>query len=301
MIDGADLELFERSLRHATESHTGTALDAALDDLGWHDALDDDPRAAVSMLFELQGHAGATSRSLDGVLARALGVDAETVVLPPVGEWRAPGDGDRFGGLVSAVGAAAVVTRGGDAFLVEVDGRAVRGMDPDLRLIEVHGPLDGSLPLGRVDWDAAVALGQLALAHELAGASRHMLELAREHALDRVQFGRPIAAFQAVRHRLAETYVALELADAVLDAAWLERTPVTAAMAKATAGRSARTAAKHCQQVLAGIGFTREHPFHRFAFRVFVLEQLLGATKTLTKELGEDILRERWLPPLLPL
>ena len=56
-----------------------------------------------------------------------------------------------------------------------------------------------------------------------SGASRTMLDLAREHAVERVQFDRPIAGFQAVRHRLAETLVAIEAADAALDAAWLRR------------------------------------------------------------------------------
>jgi alkylation response protein AidB-like acyl-CoA dehydrogenase len=128
-----------------------------------------------------------------------------------------------------------------------------------------------------------------------------MLELARVHALDRIQFGQPIAKFQAVRYRLAETLVAIEAADAVLDAAWLDHAPQTAAMAKATAGRGARVAARHCQQVLAGIGFTTEHPFHRYVKRVLVLEQLLGGTQILTRQLGRDILEEHELPALLPL
>jgi len=128
-----------------------------------------------------------------------------------------------------------------------------------------------------------------------------MLELAREHALDRIQFDRPIASFQAVRHRLAETLVAIEMADAALDGAWLDGSPVSAAMAKAVAGRSARTGMRHCQQVLAGVGFTTEHPFHRYARRVLVLDQLLGSSKALTKHLGTELLRTRQLPPLPPL
>ena len=79
-----------------------------------------------------------------------------------------------------------------------------------------------------------------------------MLDLARAHALERVQFGRPIARFQAVRHRLADALVAVEALDAALGAAWDEPNPMTAALAKAIAGRTARTVATHCQQVLAG-------------------------------------------------
>jgi alkylation response protein AidB-like acyl-CoA dehydrogenase len=111
----------------------------------------------------------------------------------------------------------------------------------------------------------------------------------------------PISSFQAVRHRLAETLVAIETAEAVIDAAWLDGSPGTAAMAKATAGREARTAACHCQQVLAGIGFTTEHPFHLYFRRVLVLDALLGTSRALTRALGEDLLAGRQLPPLLPL
>ena len=152
--------------------------------------------------------------------------------------------------------------------------------------------------LARLGVEIAVPL---LLGHELVGASRRMLDLAREHALDRIQFGRPIATFQAVRHRLADTLVAVEMAEAMLDAAWLDGSPLTASMAKAVAGRSARTASRHCQQVLAGIGFTTEHPFHLSARRVLVLDQLLGSSKVLTKRLGDELLRTRQLPPLLPL
>ena len=127
-----------------------------------------------------------------------------------------------------------------------------------------------------------------------------MLELAREHALERIQFGVPISSFQAVRHRLAETLVAIETADAVLDAAWLDGSPATAAMAKAVAGREARTAARHCQQVLAGIGFTTEHTFHRYVRRVLVLDALFGTSRTLTRSLGDDLLATRRLPRSSP-
>ena len=129
-----------------------------------------------------------------------------------------------------------------------------------------------------------MALGRLAVAHELVGASRAMLELACEHARGRIQFDRPIASFQAVRHRLAETLVAIAMAEAMLDAAWLDRRPDTSAMAKAVAGRQARTAARHCQQVLAGIGFTVEHPFHRYVRRTLVLDALLGTAASLTTD-----------------
>ncbi len=150
-------------------------------------------------------------------------------------------------------------------------------------------------------WEAAVAAGQRALAHELVGSARAMLALARDHAVERIQFGVPIASFQAVRHRLAESLVAIEAADAAADAAWLDGSPLAAALAKAIAGRSGRTVARHAQQVLAGIGFTTEHDLHHHLRRTFALDALLGDARRLTLDLGEQLLADRRVPALLPL
>ena len=128
-----------------------------------------------------------------------------------------------------------------------------------------------------------------------------MLDLAREHALERVQFGQPIASFQAVRHRLAETLVAIETADAALDAAWLDGSPRPRPWPRRSPGAAPAPRRKHCQQVLAGIGFTTEHDLHRHIRRALVLNGLFGTAKSLTGALGAELLESRRLPPLLPL
>jgi hypothetical protein len=341
-MDAEERALFASSLGALTAERTGAALDAGLAEVGWGDALADDPAASVSLLFEAQGAAGATSSALDAVLRSALGVDVDAgcgVVLPPLGTTDPPGsvagEGVTVAGLALGAGSAAPDAEPTVPASPRVDGRhgatqescvvvaphrdgwsaaviagadltrrPVGGLDPDLGLAEVHG--DHVVAAARVDvppeaWPAAVAAGQRALAHELVGASRRMLALARDHALERVQFGRPIAQFQAVRHRLAEAYVAIEAADAALAAAWDEGTPFAAGVAKAVAGRSARTVSRHCQQVLAGIGFTTEHDLHRYVRRVIVLDRLLGDARSLTRRLGEDLLARRSLPSILPL
>ena len=181
-----------------------------------------------------------------------------------------------------------------------LERRPVHGLDPRLGLFEVSGVAD-LVDAKPCDWGEAVVLGQLALSHELVGVGRAMLELARLHALERIQFGRPIGSFQAVRHRLAESLVAIEASAGLLDAAWDEPGAETAAMAKGLAGRSARTVARHAQQVLAGIGFTTEHPFHLFFRRTVVLDQLLGAGSALTRQVGAAVLATGSLPATLPL
>ena len=127
------------------------------------------------------------------------------------------------------------------------------------------------------------------------GTSRTMLSLAREHALGRTQFGRPVASFQAIRHKLAETLVAIEGAEATLGAATDD---FTSLLAKAAAGQAALTAAKHCQQVLGGIGFTNEHELHRHVKRMLVLDGLLGSARELTREAG-TVLRVQGIAPRL--
>jgi alkylation response protein AidB-like acyl-CoA dehydrogenase len=116
-----------------------------------------------------------------------------------------------------------------------------------------------------------------------------------------VQFGRPIATFQAVRHRLADTLVAVEALEATLTAAREEPNPETAALAKAVAGRTARTVAAHCQQVLAGIGFTTEHPFHHFLKRTLLLEGLFGSADEIVLDVGRQLLAARHVPTLIEL
>ena len=181
--------------------------------------------------------------------------------------------------------------------------RPVQGIDPRMALHAVTARAPPSTPPA---WPSTVGSGPSPMPGSpwptSSSAPRaRCCALAREHALDRVQFDRPIAGFQAVRHRLAETLVAVETAEAMLDAAWLDGTPQTAAMAKAVAGREARIAAKHCQQVLAGIGFTTEHDLHRFVRRALVLNGLFGTAKSITAEQGAELLATRRLPPLLPL
>ena len=320
-----ELELFRaRASARAVESGTGGALDAALGGLGWFDALEADPAVAVSLLFEAQGAALVTSSALDRLLGATLGTNdaATAVILPPLRQHGAPGRTESDRCTVLGLGTAALTRAqrslvvvgprraGGGHRLVTVETdaltlRPIEGLDPDLGLVEVSGSVEpGTGSDHNADaaaWEAAVALGQLALGHELVGTARTMLELARQHALGRIQFGRPIASFQAVRHRLAESLVSVEAAAGLLTAAWEDPSPATAAMAKGFAGRSARSVARHAQQVLAGIGFTTEHPFHRFVRRTLVLDQLLGAGAVLTRELGTEVLRAGTLPAALPL
>ena len=323
MIDATERAAMEETVRAAlADALAGDAradLDAVLAKLGWLDMLRDEPGDAIAVVFRALGLANAAATALDDVLAVALGAEPRpdlAVLLPPFAGWDPAGrlDAGELGaeGLATARAAAAreILVAGGTAgepWLARLPRAAlevhpVGGIDPEAGLCAVRAKSSARpAPLDPAAWQRAVALGRRAVAHQIAGACRAMLELARSHALTRMQFGRPIARFQAVRHRLADALVAVEALEAALAAAREQPSPETAALAKAVAGRSAHTVARHCQQVLAGVGFTMEHPFHRFLKRSLALEGLLGSADAIAIDVGRRLLASRRVPTLIEL
>jgi hypothetical protein len=310
MIDPSDLELFASSVRRAMAPDP-VQSDHGLAGVGWQEALREWGGEAIRVVFTEQGSAAMTSTALDDVLGWVLGLPTgSAVLLPAVSEREVvlgTPDALTVHGLASSrAQSTGTVTAVSDEQALRVDladahVREVRGLDPDARLLEVDATGGTPLSLEPGAWASAVAVGRLALAFELVGATRAMLAMAREHALTRVQFGQPIAGFQAVRHRLVDALLAVEAAEGAARAAAQPLvgdrpsavSPIHATMAKALAGQGARTTARHCQQVLAGIGFTAEHGFHRWFRRALVLDELLGSARVLTRELGPRALAEQ--------
>jgi hypothetical protein len=325
MIDAKERALMEETVRaaitHAQSSAKDDAdIDTVLARLGWLEMLDDEPGEAIAVVFGALGATNATATALDDVIVSALGQKPRAdlaVLLPPFAAWDPPGRIDE-GEIRARSLATARAARAGEILVVcgtaeepraipvpirDCEVRAVSGIDPQagLHVVGVQGSAADAARIDPAAWQSAVALGRRAAAHQIAGAGRAMLDLARAHALDRVQFGRPIAQFQAVRHRLADALVALEALEAALTAAKEEGNSETAALAKAIAGRTAHTVARHCQQVLAGIGFTMEHPFHRFLKRALALEGLFGSADEIVLSVGRWLLAERRVPTLIEL
>jgi hypothetical protein len=190
--------------------------------------------------------------------------------------------------------------------------RLVAGLDPALALTEITltpgaaaGPAAEVVLAGEEAerrWQAVAAAGRRALSYQIVGAVSQMIELAVGHSRERVQFGRPVGSFQAVRHRLADSFVAREGAAAALDLAWdADDERLAGLLAKSLAGRAARIAATQCQQVLAGVGFTAEHPFHRYLARTVVLDRVLGSAAELPAEIGADLAAVGAIPRLAEL
>ena len=260
-MDPEALQMLADSLRTTMLAASGAKLDAALADLGWHDMLDEISDFAIPLVFRLLGETGAHAAVLNDVVLRAAG--------------REPG------------GTVPLPFAGGSWVVWERTDGASSALDSEL---PIHTVSAGDAPSPEV-----LAAGRRALGWWLVGTSRAMLSLARQHAVDRVQFGRRIGSFQAIRHRLAETLVAIEGAEATLLAAGdIPEGPdgshaLACLLAKAAAGQAALTAARHCQQVLGGIGFTAEHRLHRHVKRSLVLDGLLGTARELTREAGATL------------
>ncbi|RDI56130.1 acyl-CoA dehydrogenase family protein [Nocardia mexicana] len=305
-LDTHEWELLTATLRKTMAAADRRDVDAALAELGWPELLAEAPTVAASTVCRLLGETGSHASVLDDIVGHAAqSADAGPIPLP---------------------------FAGGMWVVWDRESEPGRSLDEELPLRTVA--TGAELP------SAALAAGRHALGWWLLGTGHAMLTLARRHVVERKQFGRPLASFQAVRHRLAETLVALEGAEAVLNMARDDlgamlgtaddnrsATPGTAGddrgtaagtadnlgtilgtadsdlgalpdhsrnalgamLGKAAAGQAALTAARHCQQVLGGIGFTSEHDLHRHVRRTLVLDGLFGSTRELSREAGAYI------------
>jgi alkylation response protein AidB-like acyl-CoA dehydrogenase len=125
-------------------------------------------------------------------------------------------------------------------------------------------------------------LAAVALAAEQVGGAQKVLEMAVEYAKVRVQFGRPIGSFQAIKHKCADMLLEVESAkSAAYYAGWAaaednDELPVVASLAKAYCSDAYFHATAENIQIHGGIGFTWEHPAHLYFKRAKSSELMLG-------------------------
>ncbi|MGZ4556203.1 MAG: acyl-CoA dehydrogenase family protein [Mycobacteriaceae bacterium] len=131
----------------------------------------------------------------------------------------------------------------------------------------------------------ALQVGSALLAVEQVGASQHLLDLSVDYAKSRLQFGRPIGSFQAVKHRLADLLVELEHArSTAYHAVWAltdgtDDPALAASIAQATCSAAFSRIAADTIQVHGGIGFTWEHQAHLYLKRATTDAALLGTAE----------------------
>ena len=127
-------------------------------------------------------------------------------------------------------------------------------------------------------WDRAAVL----TAFEQVGGAERAMEMARDYALERYAFGRPIGSFQAIKHKLADMYVAVTLARSnCYYGAWAlagnaVELPEAAAAARVSATQASQLCVKENIQVHGGMGFTWEFDCHLYYRRAHLLALTLG-------------------------
>jgi alkylation response protein AidB-like acyl-CoA dehydrogenase len=196
-----------------------------------------------------------------------------------------------------------------------IAGRALvlaRGADNQLRLVWVGleqegvrrssgGSLDPTRPVGGLEFrearaeelrtedaravlDALLDRAAVLLAFEQLGGAERAFALTKEYVETRFAFGRPVASFQAIKHRLVDIYVALELARSnCLFGAWAlasgaPELPAAAAAARLAATSAFDLAAREMIQLHGGVGFTWEYDCHLFYRRARFTGLVLGGT-----------------------
>jgi len=226
-----------------------------------------------------------------GELIGALAPNGDVTATPKDGGWSLSGtvrhvvDGDRADEIAVAA---------------QVDGdRRLFVVKAAEALSTREHTLDQSRPLATVVFDNTSvssdrALGATfervveeataALALEMVGTCQSIFDVALEYAKERHQFGVPIGSFQAVKHKLADMFVALERARATayFAAATIaeddDRRPLAVAMAKAAAGDAQRLIAQEGIQLMGGIGYTWENDMHLYVKRAKTGDALLGTS-----------------------
>ena len=197
-----------------------------------------------------------------------------------------------------------IIQRGGAGYCVPVAEASV----------STEQSVDRARELGRVSFDANApcqirkdvntaalfALGReraaLGTAAQLVGLSRRMLDMAVQYAKDREQFGKPIGAQQAIKHRLANALIEQEFArPTVYRAGWSMATcaqdaDIDVSVAKIYAGQAARFVAKEALQVHGAIGYTIECDLHMWMKRAWALAAAHGDAAYHRERVGRRIL-----------
>lgn len=195
------------------------------------------------------------------------------------------------GELIATVAMPPTVPRAVDADFAGLVLRAADGTVSDAIAVERHRSVDPSRRLFDVsasgqsrpaDISRAYEFGALATAAQLVGAGQAMLDMSVEYAKQRTQFGRVIGGYQAIKHKLADVHIALDLARPLLYGAALSLAEASAetardvSAAKAAASDAALLSGRTALQTHGAIGYTAEHDLSQWLLRVQALHSAWG-------------------------
>jgi alkylation response protein AidB-like acyl-CoA dehydrogenase len=167
----------------------------------------------------------------------------------------------------------------------EFSAEPVTPMDPTRRLARLTPQNTAALGADPGLADAAAIL----LAAEQVGAATRCLELTVDYTKERQQFGRAIGSFQALKHRMADLYVAVQAAQAVVNEAADAPSATTAALARVAASEAFSTVAAEGIQLHGGIAITWEHDMQLYFKRAHGSSQLLGPPRDHLRRLESEV------------
>ena len=168
----------------------------------------------------------------------------------------------------------------------DVTAEAVTTMDPTRRLARLTAGSTVAIGADPGLADTAAIL----LAAEQIGAASRCLELTVDYTKERVQFGRAIGSFQALKHRMADLYVVVQSARAVINDAIAAPSPTSAALARLAATEAFTKVAGEAIQMHGGIAITWEHDIQLYFKRAHGSAQLLGSVGDQLRRLESEVL-----------
>lgn len=207
-------------------------------------------------------------------------------------------------------GSVAVLARSGDRTLVArvavgqcrlIHGMNLAGEPSDDLVLDGVAPEEAAEAPGGFSAESLQALGAAVRTAQMAGALQRILDQSVEHALGRVQFGRPIAKFQVIQHNLAQLAGEAAAAGAAADSAaeaigpgnLLDDTTIAEiAAAKVRVGEAASTGAAIAHQVHGAMGFTYEHSLHHATRRLWAWRDDFGNETVWSIRLGQIVARQ---------
>jgi len=262
---------------------------------------------AIPALVAASGGTDLLGPLADGIRTAAFAIGDVTATASGQA-WTLTGTLDRVvdGGAADVVLVAADAPDGTALFAVDTDHEAVKRMplttlDPTRPLATVDlSDAPAQLVAGPEEADRviehALHVGSALLAVEQVGAAQHLLDLSVDYAKNRLQFGRPIGSFQAIKHRLADALVAVEHArSTAYHAIWAltdgsDDPALAVSIAQATCSEALTRVANDTVQVHGGIGFTWEHQAHLYYKRAYTDAALLGSAEEHRARVAELVL-----------
>ncbi|OBK71516.1 acyl-CoA dehydrogenase family protein [Mycobacterium sp. 1165178.9] len=173
---------------------------------------------------------------------------------------------------VDAGVAGLVLLAGEDGVTEATPGDVHESIDPSRKLSDVTATGEA----WHADIKRAYEFGALATAAQLIGAAEALRDGAVDYAKQRTQFGRVIGSYQAIKHKLADVHIAIELARPLVYGAALTMDPRDVSAAKAAASEAALLASRSALQTHGAIGFTQEHDLSLLLLRVQALRSAWG-------------------------